>query len=152
MYFYFIDSPIGTIRLTSDGDAVTGLHFEDEAGEAVAKNIPVLLQCEKELNEYFAGTRKNFTVKTKNAGTVFMERCWRQLLSIPYGSTCSYADIAYWIGNPKGVRAVGGANNKNNISIIYPCHRVVGKDGSLTGYGGGLWRKEWLLKHEEKFK
>jgi len=148
MYFYFMDSPLGSIRLTSDGEAITGLHFVENDGETAAENIPVFECCVKELNEYFIGARKIFTVKTKNAGTEFMEKCWRQLLSIPYGTTRSYRDIAGWVGNPNAARAVGGANNKNNISIIYPCHRVVGKNGDLTGYGGGLWRKEWLLKHE----
>ena len=150
--FYYTDSPIGTIRLTTDGTHITGLHFEDRDGGPEPEAVPVIEQCKKELEEYFSGSRKKFGVKTKNAGTGFMERCWKQLLTIPYGETVSYADVAGWIGNPKAVRAVGSANNKNNISIIYPCHRVVGKNGSLTGYGGGLWRKEWLLKHEEENK
>ena len=151
-YHYFIDSPVGTIRLTSDGEAITGLHFIDGTDNGGAPDIPVVAQCRSELDEYFAGTRKIFTVKTKNAGTPFMERCWRQLLAIPYGATRSYKDIADWIGNPNAVRAVGGANHRNNISIIYPCHRVVGKNGELTGYGGGLWRKEWLIRHEAEYK
>jgi len=152
MFYYFLDSPVGTIRLTSDGDAITGLHFIDRGPEEVSPDVPAFALCAAELEEYFKGARKVFTVKTKNAGTPFMERCWRQLLAIPYGQTRSYADVAEWVGNPKAVRAVGGANNKNNISIIYPCHRVVGKDGSLTGYGGGLWRKEWLLRHEAAYR
>ena len=152
MFDFYTESPIGIIRLTSDGDAITGLYFTDggrgvpEAGEAPG----IILRCAEELKEYFDGTRKVFTVKTKNTGTPFMESCWRQLLAIPYGKTCSYSEIARWVGNPKAVRAVGGANNKNGISIIYPCHRVIGKNGDLTGYGGGMWRKEWLLAHEKK--
>ena len=150
----FYNSPIGTIRLASDGEAITGLHFmEPENGTDINSSdsgpMPIFAQCIKELDEYFGGTRKEFTVKTKNTGTDFMERCWRYLLTIPYGSTCTYAEEAAGINNPKAVRAVGSANGKNNISIIYPCHRVIGKGGKLTGYSGGIWRKEWLLEHEK---
>jgi len=150
MYNYTVKSPVGTILLKSDGDAITGLYFTDDGYKPPEDAaLEIFIRCESELTEYFAGTRHTFSVKTKNAGTDFMERCWRRLLAIPYGETRSYKDIAEEIGNPKAVRAVGGANNKNNISIIYPCHRVIGKDGGLTGYGGGLWRKEWLLNHEK---
>ena len=152
MFVYFTDSPVGIIRLLSDGENITGLHFLDGENEPGAGRVPdVIERCAEELREYFCGKRKNFGVKTKNAGTPFMERCWRQLLAIPYGQTASYGDVARWIGEPGAARAVGGANNKNNISIIYPCHRVIGANGSLTGYGGGLWRKEWLIRHEKEY-
>ena len=163
---YFYKSPIGLIRLTCDGGAVTGLYFIDgEPGPADTRDAPpvivqcendnalnappVIVQCVNELDGYFNGTLKEFSVKTKNAGTVFRERCWRALMTIPYGQTRSYRDMAELIGAPKAVRAVGGANHNNNISIIYPCHRVFGANGQLTGYGGSLWRKEWLLEFEK---
>ena len=152
----FVPSPVGIIRLSCDvsGNFITGLHFADETDDTDFPNngvFPALLQCKKELEEYFGGKRKIFTVKTKNAGAAFSERCWRELLNIPYGETRTYSYIAEKIGNPKAVRAVGSANSRNNISIIYPCHRVIGKNGRLTGYAGGQWRKEWLLNHEKRF-
>jgi len=149
---YFYKSPIGLIRLTCESDAITGLYFYDGADPEppdLTDAPPVIRQCADELDGYFGGTLKGFTVKTKNAGTVFQERCWRALMTIPYGQTRSYKDMAISIGAPKAVRAVGGANHRNNISIIYPCHRVIGANGQLTGYGGGLWRKEWLLEFEK---
>ena len=152
MFVYFTDSPVGIIRLLSDGENITGLHFLDGENEPGAGRVPdVIERCAEELREYFCGKRKNFGVKTKNAGAAFSERCWRELLNIPYGETRTYSYIAEKIGNPKAVRAVGSANSRNNISIIYPCHRVIGKNGRLTGYAGGLWRKEWLLNHEKRF-
>ena len=158
---YYYNSPIGVLKLISDGEAIIGLYFMDDDISYINKELndelneelvlPVLKQCKNELDEYFNGTRKDFSVKVKTQGTAFMELCWNYLITIPYGTTATYGDVARGIENPKAVRAVGGANNKNKISIIYPCHRVIGSDGKLTGYGGGLWRKEWLLQHEKKF-
>jgi len=160
---------VGWLRILCDGDAVTGLFFTDAAPpshfnetnqadaacnviiantEQTKKFPPVAAQCARELDEYFSGARTAFTVKTRNAGTPFRERCWAELLTIPYGQTRTYGEMAEAIGNKNAARAVGGANNKNNISIIYPCHRVIGADGALVGYGGGLWRKQWLLEFE----
>jgi methylated-DNA-[protein]-cysteine S-methyltransferase len=103
------------------------------------------------LEEYFKGTRREFDLKLRIEGTDFQRRVWDSLCGIPYGCTASYGEIAAIIGNPKASRAVGNANNRNRIPIIIPCHRVVGCNGKLTGYAGGLWRKEWLLSHEKKF-
>jgi methylated-DNA-[protein]-cysteine S-methyltransferase len=102
------------------------------------------------LDEYFKGKRQNFSLELQLEGTDFQKKVWEQLQKIPYGETASYKDVAVAIGNEKAVRAVGGANGMNNIAIIIPCHRVIGADGNLVGFGGGLWRKVWLLNHEKQ--
>jgi methylated-DNA-[protein]-cysteine S-methyltransferase len=104
-----------------------------------------------QVGEYFDSKRRKFEVDISFTGTKFQEQVWQQLLTMPHGRLSSYQDIANAIGRPKAVRAVGGATGRNPISIIVPCHRIVGSNGKLTGYGGGLWRKEWLLKHEGCF-
>ncbi|MBC9786055.1 methylated-DNA--[protein]-cysteine S-methyltransferase [Heliobacterium chlorum] len=122
-----------------------------ERGAAQEASVPeCLTACLQQLDEYFRGTRKDFNVKLNPQGTQFQKQVWRKLPDIPYGKTASYKDIAEAVGNPKAVRAVGGANSQNPISIIVPCHRIIGSNGKLTGYAGGLWRKEWLLAHEQK--
>jgi methylated-DNA-[protein]-cysteine S-methyltransferase len=105
-------------------------------------------QCITELNEYFAGVRRDFTIPIRQDGTEFQQKVWLQLLKIPYGTTISYLELARRLGNSKLTRAVGGANHRNKLWIVVPCHRVIGADGSLTGYGGGLDCKQWLLQHE----
>jgi len=120
-----------------------------EDAEASAGEIPPCLQeCVRQLEEYFQGQRRAFSLKLLPRGTEFQQRVWAQLLKVPYGSTASYRDIALALGDADAVRAVGSANGKNPISIIIPCHRIIGSDGKLIGYGGGVWRKEWLLRHE----
>jgi methylated-DNA-[protein]-cysteine S-methyltransferase len=115
-----------------------------------ARNLP---DCVKEgirqLDEYFKGSRKSFSLKLLPQGTSFQKLVWRQLKRIPYGKAVSYGDVARAVGKPHAYRAVGNANNKNPIAIVIPCHRVIGSDGKLVGYGSGLWRKEWLLNHEK---
>lgn len=111
---------------------------------------PLLNQIKKELEEYFAWKRKMFTIPLKPTGTIFQQKAWEALTKIPYGETRSYKEEANLAGNPKAVRAIGWANNKNPIVIIIPCHRVIGADGNLVGYGGGIERKIWLLEHEKK--
>jgi O-6-methylguanine DNA methyltransferase len=106
----------------------------------------------REIAEYFAGTRKTFSVPLHALGTAFQQRVWAQLREIPYGEIRSYGEIASCIGEVKAVRAVGTANGMNRIAIMSPCHRVIGASGALTGYGGGLWRKDWLLRHEAAHK
>jgi methylated-DNA-[protein]-cysteine S-methyltransferase len=108
----------------------------------------VLKTCLRQLDEYFRGRRRKFTVRLGLQGTAFQKRVWGELLKIGYGKTASYRDIAIAAGRPKAVRAVGNTNRLNPVSIIVPCHRIIGSDGKLVGYGGGLWRKEWLLEHE----
>lgn len=148
-YETYCKSPIGPIRITGSQDCILSLDFVEEelAGDA---DLPFCLKaCVKQINEYFKGNRREFLLNLDPRGTKFQKSVWRQLEKIPFGEVVTYQELAGAIGNPKACRAVGGANGKNPISLIIPCHRVVGSDGSLTGYGGGLWRKEWLIKHEK---
>jgi len=154
----FYRSEIGTIRIAGTTDSVTVVEFlKNEPNDQpvpIRQNptcpYPPLGQCITQLDEYFRGERTKFSLPLTLIGTPFQKKVWNQLQKIPYGKTASYKDVAVAIDNPKGMRAVGGANGKNPISIIIPCHRVIAHDGSIGGYGGGLWRKEWLLKHEQE--
>ncbi|BAH05146.1 methylated-DNA--[protein]-cysteine S-methyltransferase [Clostridium kluyveri] len=152
-YTCFYSSPIGTMKIDSDDIGINSIVFLNYEPEITTNNNYSIhiKNCITQLDEYFRGTRKNFSIKLHISGTPFREKVWKELLKIPYGHTCSYYDIANSINNKNAVRAVGGANHHNKISIIIPCHRVIGKDGNLTGYGGGLWRKKWLLEHEQKY-
>lgn len=148
----YLKSPIGEIKITAEENFITSILFVFEDTEMEAENInPVLTQCKKELAEYFIGKRNVFTIPIKQEGTEFQQKVWNELLKIPYAKTVSYNFIAESLGDKKSIRAVGATNGKNQISIIVPCHRVIGSDGSLTGYAGGLWRKKWLLNHEKEF-
>jgi methylated-DNA-[protein]-cysteine S-methyltransferase len=148
-------SPIGPLLLMSDGERVTGLHTENDRykpriqpdwiEDAGAKPFD---QVRAELDEYFAGRRREFTLPLNPQGTEFQRRVWEQLCAIPFGETISYGELARRIGNRNASRAVGLANSRNPISIVVPCHRVIGADNSLTGYAGGLDRKRALLDHE----
>lgn len=135
--------------LSADDNAVIGIVF-NEPQNAVWQDNMILLQCKSELQEYLAGKRQVFDVPIRFNGTDFQNSVWKQLLEIPYGQVISYGELAKAIGQPKAARAVGGACNKNPIGIIIPCHRVVGKNGSLTGYAGGIGTKEKLLALEKK--
>jgi len=148
-----MDSPLGRITLTSDGEALVGLAFEEERhpvdrSGAVEEANPILLDAERQLLEYFGNWRRSFDLAIRAAGTEFQRQVWQHLADIPFGETISYLELAKRMGKEKAVRAVGLANGRNPVSILIPCHRVIGADGSLTGYGGGLWRKEHLLRHE----
>lgn len=148
----YYHSPIGTIEIIGTERGIVSLTF---AGSKPAKPSlvhPCLKECLKQVDEYFKGKRKGFMLKLILCGTDFQKTVWRELLKIPYGKTASYGHVAAAIGRNKAVRAVGNANRLNNIAIIIPCHRVIGSDGKLVGYGGGLWRKKWLLEHEQKFR
>lgn len=142
-------SPIGTVEIEGTQDSILNLNFVDQAQSDDADLPACIKECAKQIDEYFQGNRKTFSLNLIMQGTDFQKSVWRQLMKIPYGTTASYGEVAVAIGNPTACRAVGSANGKNPISIIVPCHRVIGSDGTLTGYGGGLWRKEWLLKHEK---
>ena len=126
------------------------MDFVDGAKARVGQAAAVLAACLEQIDEYFRGRRKVFTLALDLRGTDFQKAVWRELLKVSFGKTTSYGAIARALGNGQAMRAVGGANRRNPVSIIVPCHRIVGADGSLTGYGGGLWRKEWLLAHERK--
>jgi methylated-DNA-[protein]-cysteine S-methyltransferase len=146
-----LKSPVGTLTLVSNGDDLVGLYLDTyQPPTAERGETPVLLRTAAQLEQYFSGTRSRFDLPLKPTGTPFQRAVWNALTQIPFGATCSYADIARRIGRPNAVRAVGAANGSNPIAVIIPCHRVIGADGSLTGYGGGLPRKKWLLAHERK--
>lgn len=150
IYKGFYNSPIGYIYIKSTNYEITNLDFINEKLVYLENTNYIINQCIIQLDEYFNGTRKNFDIKLAINGTEFRKNVWNELLKIPYGTTKTYKDIALSIGNPKAVRAVGGANHNNKIPIIIPCHRVIGTNGILVGYGGELWRKKWLLEHELK--
>ncbi len=148
-----LESPIGRLEVRGCLRGVQAVHFVEGTGRRGSRRGPVpaaVSSCLRQLDEYFRGTRRTFSVKLDLRGTDFQMKVWRLLLEIPFGQTASYRGIAAAAGNAKATRAVGGANHRNPVSIIVPCHRVVGADGRLTGYGGGLWRKEWLLNHEKR--
>jgi methylated-DNA-[protein]-cysteine S-methyltransferase len=155
MMHLIMSSPIGTLRLVSEGQSITRIEFPgfegDDAGEA-APDEPVLIDCAAQLQEYFEGRRSRFDLPLAALGTEFQREVWRALQEIPYGEVCSYGDIARTVGRPKAVRAVGAANGRNPLPIVVPCHRVVGSDGSLTGFAGGLDIKRWLLGREKAQK
>ena len=146
---FIYSSPIGKLLINYDDTHILGACFDKEQREEYHHNA-VIEQCITQLDEYFAGTLTAFDIPISPRGTDFQISAWEALCTIDYGKTMSYGQIAAQIGRPKASRAVGMANNKNPIYIIIPCHRVVGADGKLVGYGGGLWRKEWLLEHEGK--
>lgn len=141
-----MDSPVGRLRLTEEDGCLTGVLRTDEP--ACPPDTPLLAEAVRQLTAYFDGALTVFDLPLKARGTAFQERCWAALTDIPYGATVTYGEQARRIGNGKASRAVGSANHHNPIWIIIPCHRVVGANGSLTGYGGGLEMKAWLLGHE----
>lgn len=145
-----VPSPVGPLTLTQEDQALTGLHFGEHPQQGPEGPTPLLEEAARQLEEYFAGQRKEFSLPLAPKGTEFQLRVWQALLQIPYGETRSYGELAAMVGNPKACRAVGGANHRNPLSILIPCHRVVGTKGSLTGYAGGLNVKEFLLKLESE--
>lgn len=151
---YFYETSIGRIGIADNGEAVTGLFFAGDvnppAGCTIAET-PLIKKASVQLNEYLEGKRKSFDVPVSLEGTAFQKAVWEALTEIPYGETRSYRQIAERIGNPKACRAVGMANNKNPVAVIVPCHRVIGANGKLVGYGGGIDLKEKLLALEKKF-
>lgn len=149
---FYYDTPIGKIGIADNGDFVTGLFFGNSCRlqGAQEKETPLIKRTMEQIREYFAGTRTEFDVPVALQGTEFQTQVWKALMEIPYGQTCTYGQLAARIGNPKASRAVGLANNRNPVSIIVPCHRVIGASGKLVGYGGGLPAKERLLGLERK--
>jgi methylated-DNA-[protein]-cysteine S-methyltransferase len=145
-----LETPIGTLRLVASERGLRSVSFPGRtpALEAVEGDSPALAEAARQLGEYFAGSRTAFTVPLDLVGTPFQREAWRRLAEIPYGETVSYAEQARRLGRPRAFRAVGAANGSNPVPIVLPCHRVVGSDGSLTGFGGGLDVKRALLEHE----
>jgi methylated-DNA-[protein]-cysteine S-methyltransferase len=154
--YKYMPSPVGQLTLVARDGKLTAILWEKERPNRVrlgalqeANNSPVLEETERQLKEYFAGTRNRFELELDFAGTDFQKKVWQALLTIPFGETRSYSQIAAQIGSPKAVRAVGAANGRNPISIVAPCHRVIGASGGLTGFAGGLEAKQYLLQLEE---
>ena len=143
----FINSPLGTTKIVGDENGISQISILEEG--VISKTIPNELKVAvTQINEYFSGTRTDFDFRLNPNGTDFQKKVWQELLNIPYGKTISYLDLAKKLGDPKVIRAAASSNGKNPLWIVIPCHRVIGTDGSLTGYAGGLWRKKWLLEHE----
>lgn len=151
----YYSSEIGLLEIIGTADSIKAINFiEGAAGDQPVDpaGLPAAVaDCLVQLDEYFKGERRDFSLNLTPEGTAFQQAVWQQLMAVSYGQTVSYLDIARQIGNEKAVRAVGAANGQNPIVIVVPCHRIVGSNGQLTGYGGGLWRKAWLLKHEKSF-
>ncbi|MEJ2284099.1 MAG: methylated-DNA--[protein]-cysteine S-methyltransferase [Desulfobacterales bacterium] len=147
-YKAYLKSPLGTIEIVGCSDSILALDFVEEMLPGDDEQAFCIKECLKQLGEYFKGQRQEFFLNLEPAGTEFQKSVWRHLAKIPYGKTATYGEVAEAIGKPGASRAVGSANGKNPIAIIIPCHRIIGSDGSLTGYGGGLWRKRWLIGFE----
>lgn len=151
MNYQYLDSPVGRLRLVSDGEHLIAIEFENlqaATTDDVERSDAALNACGKQLKEYFAGRRREFDLPLSPAGTEFQQNVWAALKAIPYGELRSYRDIAEDLDKPKAVRAVGAANGRNPLPIVVPCHRVIGSDGSLTGFAGGLEAKKILLRLE----
>ena len=152
MQFCTIETPLGQAKVTGDTNGITSVSISDttkQLSEIIPDN---LLDCVTQLKAYFREERQNFDLKLNPNGTDFQKRVWQELQKIPYGKTCSYLELSKKLGNTNAIRAVANANGKNPLWIIIPCHRVIGSDGSLTGYAGGLYRKQWLINHENRHK
>jgi methylated-DNA-[protein]-cysteine S-methyltransferase len=157
MYYTLYDSPIQTLRLVSNGEALMGLYMESKPHQRRWQQdwvqddaIAPFAAAKQQLAAYFAGQLTQFDLPLHRQGTPFQMAVWQALGDIPYGVTWSYGQLAHHLGKPTAARAVGLANGRNPLSIVVPCHRVVGAKGTLTGYGGGLGRKQWLLDHERQ--
>ena len=141
-------TPIGIVRITQADEFISGISIRDEEYEIEPAGTPLLQMAIDQLQEYFDGTRKTFDFPIKQPGTDFQQQVWECLLNIGYGTTTTYLQQSQQMNNPLAIRAIAAANGKNHLWVVVPCHRVIGSDGSLTGYAGGLWRKQWLLQHE----
>ena len=147
----FIESPLGITKIVVDENGISEISVLSEG--VIGTEIPPQLQkCVSQLHEYFTGKRNHFNFKLNPLGTDFQQRVWQELLNIPFGKTMSYLELSKKLGDVKAIRAVASANGRNPLWIVFPCHRVIGTDGSLIGYAGGLWRKKWLLEHESPSK
>lgn len=144
-----LSSPLGFLILESDGQSVTGITFSENNIQE-QNTSEILEKCKEQLNDYFSGKTIVFDLQLNPDGTEFQQKVWAELLKIPYGETITYMELAIRLGDPKLVRAVGTANGRNPIAVIIPCHRVIGAGNKLTGYAGGIWRKQWLLQLEMK--
>jgi methylated-DNA-[protein]-cysteine S-methyltransferase len=149
----YYHSPVGILKISGTEDFICEVSFHDVSKKAEGKKkyFPgMLIQCVEQLIQYFNGERRQFELPISQEGTPFQQEVWSELIQIPFGKTISYLELARRIGDSKATRAVASANGKNDVAIIIPCHRVIGANKELVGYGGGLWRKKWLLEHEAK--
>lgn len=146
----YIDSPLGHVLITADVHRILSVLVMDSREPIEESETETIRRCKQQLQEYFEGKRKTFDLPLAQEGTPFQQKVWQQLTTIPFGQTITYMQLAKALGDPKSIRAAGTANGKNKLWIIVPCHRVVGTDGRLVGYAGGLHRKKWLLNHEAK--
>lgn len=149
----YYHSPVGQLKITGTENYISEVVYHDvtKKPEGNKKNIPpLIITCIEQLIQYFNGDRRQFELPLNQVGTPFQQSVWNELAAIPFGKTISYIELARRTGDSKASRAVASANGKNHIAIIIPCHRVIGSNGELVGYGGGLWRKKWLLEHELK--
>lgn len=152
MHTAYINTPLGTARITGDQEGIATINILDSSEAASDTIHESLEEAWRQLMEYFEGERKSFDLKLNPIGTEFQKKVWGALGTIPYGKTISYHNLSRILGDVKAIRAVASANGKNPLWIVIPCHRVIGSDGSLTGYAGGLHRKKWLLEHESPYK
>jgi len=153
MYTTYYHSPVGLLKISGTEDYISEVSFHDTTQKAEGNKKalpPMLIQCIEQLIQYFHGERRQFDIPINQPGTPFQKEVWSELMQIPFGRTINYLELALKIGDAKATRAVANANGKNNVAIIIPCHRVIGSNKELVGYGGGLWRKKWLLEHEAK--
>ncbi|WP_179337582.1 methylated-DNA--[protein]-cysteine S-methyltransferase [Winogradskyella ludwigii] len=152
MQICYIETPLGHAKISGNENGITSVSIIDSQDE-LSESIPEsLLDCVIQIKEYFNNTRKKFDLKLHPEGTTFQKKVWKQLETIPFGKSISYLELSKQLGDVKAIRAAASANGKNPLWIIVPCHRVIGSDGSLTGYAGGLHRKQWLLNHESEYK
>lgn len=156
IYTKYIDSPLGELEISATEDYLTSILFVDAQKKPSPRKAEtsfvsaIIEEYITQITEYFEGNRKEFDLRIQHVGTNFQKLVWEKLETIPYGKTISYLELSRRIGNEKAIRAVGTTNGNNKFNIIVPCHRVIGSNGSLVGYGGDLWRKKWLLEHEAK--
>jgi methylated-DNA-[protein]-cysteine S-methyltransferase len=143
-------SPAGKLRISCTDNAVRSVSFQDDNRPTNGEQHPLLTECTRQLDAYFNGTLQKFDLPLEHIGTPFQQKVWQLLLQIPFGKTISYQTLSLQYGDSKAIRAVASANGQNRLAIIVPCHRVIGTNGTLTGYAGGLPRKKWLLDHETK--
>jgi methylated-DNA-[protein]-cysteine S-methyltransferase len=154
-------SPIGILEIRSEEDKISsvlfinsskGTQIDEELISFDPPSSPIIKECIGQLEQYFSGERKVFSINTTQTGTEFQQEVWKELLNIPFGKTISYMELSKRLKNVKAIRAIGAANGNNSIAIVVPCHRVIGSNGDLVGYAGDLWRKQWLLEHEGKLE
>ncbi len=146
----YYQTPVGVARITETDGFISGINILDEVPEMEQQTSAVIELAAKQLGEYFAGERREFDFPMKQAGSDFQQSVWNELLKIAYAKTITYTQQSGRMKNPLAIRAIAAANGKNNLWVVVPCHRVIGANGELTGYAGGLWRKQWLLAHEAK--